>query len=170
MSAICIEILNFVQTNGIQMKKNPKISEWVNQQLAIGSFSFSLKHLHTVLPEKSDISIKFALNRLVDKGNIISISKGFYIIIPPAYQNFGILPPAMFMDDLMKYLNRPYYISLLTAAAMQGASHQQPQVHFVCTTLPSMRDSYKRGLHIKYVSKRNFPASHIIQKRQKVVL
>lgn len=147
------------------MKENTKISEWVNQQLAKGGFSFSLKYLHNVLPEKSELSIKFALKRLVDKGNIISISKGFYIIIPPAYQNLGILPPAMFMDDLMEYLKKSYYISLVSAAALHGAAHQQPQVHFVCTTLPSMRDTNKKGIQIKYVSKRNFPESHLTQKK-----
>ncbi len=147
------------------MKENRKISAWVNHQLVKGRFSFSLNYLHNVLPEKSDLSIKLALKRLVDKGKIISISKGFYSIIPPAYQNFGILPPSMFMDDLMGYLKRPYYISLISAAALHGAAHQQPQIHFVCTTLPSMRDTNKKGIRIKYVSKRNFPESHLIQKK-----
>jgi predicted transcriptional regulator of viral defense system len=101
----------------------------------------------------------------VDKNKIISISKGFYIIIPPAYQNMGILPPVLFMDDLMDYLERPYYISLLSAAALHGAAHQQPQVYFVCTTLPSMRETQKKGIRIKYVSKRNFPQLHIVQKK-----
>ncbi len=147
------------------MQENRKISDWVNHQLTNGKFSFTLKHLYAELAEKSPLSIKFALKRLVDKGKIISISKGFYIIIPPAYQNMGILPPAMFMDDLMEYLERPYYISLLSAAALHGAAHQQPQVHFVCTTLPSMRDTHKKGIQIKYVSKRNFPESNLTQKK-----
>ncbi|MEA3496861.1 MAG: type IV toxin-antitoxin system AbiEi family antitoxin [Bacteroidota bacterium] len=147
------------------MEEQSKISDWINQQLASGKYSFTLAYLHTQMPDKSYASIKFALKRLVDKNKIISISKGFYIIIPPAYQNMGILPPVMFMDDLMQYLDRPYYISLLSAAALHGAAHQQPQSHFVCTTLPSMRPTNKKGIHIKYVSKRNFPDSHIMQKK-----
>ena len=118
-----------------------------------------------MLPDKSKLSIRAALNRLVEKGLVISIYKGFYIIIPPSYQNMGILPPTMFLDDLMEYLSRPYYISLLSSAALQGAAHQQPQTYFVCTTLPSMRDTNKKGIQIKYVSKRNFPKSHLTQKK-----
>ena len=147
------------------MKEYSKISDWVNHQLALGKYSFTLTYLHDMMPDKSDNSIKLALKRLVDKNKIISVYKGFYIIIPPAYANLGFLPPSMFIDDLMEYLRRPYYISLLSAAALHGAAHQQPQTHFVCTTLPSMRNTNKKGVRIKYVSKRDFPESNIIQKK-----
>jgi len=147
------------------MEEQRKISDWVNQQLSSGKYSFILPYLRAQMPDKSYASIKVALKRLVDKNKIISVYKGFYIIIPPSYQNMGILPPVMFMDYLMQYLDRPYYISLLSAAALHGAAHQQPQSYFVCTTLPSMRSTYKKGIHIKYVSKRRFPDSHIVQKK-----
>lgn len=147
------------------MNNNRKISDWIELQLANGKYSFSLSYLQSIMPEKSENSIKMALQRLVEKKKIISIYKGFYIIIPPIYANFGLLPPTMFMDDLMKYLNRPYYFSLLTAAAQFGAAHQQPQSHYVCTILPSIRTTNKNGIRIKYVSKRSFPESHIFQKK-----
>jgi predicted transcriptional regulator of viral defense system len=147
------------------MKEHSKISSWVDHQLSRGKYSFSLAYLHEEMPNKSPSSIKLALKRLVDKNKIISVYRGFYIIIPPSYSNMGFLPPSMFIDDLMNYLRRPYYISLLSAAALHGAAHQQPQTYFVCTTLPSMRNTNKKGLQIKYVSKREFPESHIIQKK-----
>ncbi len=147
------------------MQEYNKISDWVNQQLSMGKYSFTLTNLHQKMPDKSDNATKLALKRLVDKKKIISVYKGFYIILTPAYFNMGFLPPSVFMDDLMEYLGRPYYISLLSAAALHGAAHQQPQTHFVCTTLPSMRNTNKRGMQIKYVSKRNFPESNIIQKK-----
>ena len=143
------------------MSINIKIPDWVEQQLANGRYTFALSYLQACMPEKSDESVKAALKRLVVKKKIVSLYKGFYIIIPPSYSNFGIIPPSMFLDDLMTYLNRPYYLSLLSAAAMQGAAHQQPQSYFVCTVLPSMRKTRKNGLEVKYVSKRVFPDSHI---------
>lgn len=143
------------------MNENIKISDWVEQQLINGRYTFALSYLQECMPGKSDESLKAALKRLVGKKKIISIYKGFYIIIPPSYSNYGIIPPSMFLDDLMTYLNRPYYISLLSAAAMHGAAHQQPQSYFVCTVLPSMRKTRKNGLEVKYVSKRVFPNSHI---------
>jgi len=165
LSAESVKIRIFAQTIGRIMEKQSKISEWINQQLSLGRYSFTLSYLQSEMPEKTDASIKTALKRLVAKNKIISVFKGFYIIIPPAYQNMGILPPVMFMDDLMEYLKRPYYVSLLSAAAMHGAAHQQPQVYFVCTTLPSMRGTQKKGIWIKYVSKRSFPQIHIVQKK-----
>jgi len=165
LSAKSIKFRIFVQTIGKIMKEHRKISDWIIQQLALGKYSFTLAYLHNKMPDKSDNSIKLALKRLVDKKKIISVYKGFYIILSPAYFNMGFLPPSMFIADLMEYLGREYYISLLSAAALHGAAHQQPQTHFVCTTLPSMRNTNKKGMQIKYVSKRNFPGSHIIQKK-----
>jgi len=165
LSAKSIEFRIFVQTIGETMNEHSKISDWVNQQLALGKYSFSLDYLRETMPDKSDNSIKLALKRLVDKNKIVSVYKGFYIILSPQYFNMGFLPPSMFMDDLMNYLKRPYYVSLLSAAALHGAAHQQPQTHFVCTTLPSMRNTNKKGVQIKYVSKRNFPESNIIKKK-----
>lgn len=99
------------------------------------------------------------------QGRIVSVFKGFYIIVPPNYQNMGVLPAVMFIDDLMCYLNRPYYLSLLTAASLHGAAHQGPQSHFVCTTLPTIRTTRKNGIQIEYISKRNFLDQHIVQKK-----
>ncbi len=147
------------------MKGVIKISDWINQQLARGKYSFTLAYLHINMPNRSYASIKLALKRLVDKNKIISVSKGFYIIIPPTYQNIGILPPAMFIDDLMQYLKKPYYVSLLSAASLHGAAHQQPQFSFVCTNLPSMRNTNKKGIQIRYISKRTFLELHLVQKK-----
>jgi predicted transcriptional regulator of viral defense system len=155
----------FVQTIGQYMEKQIRISDWINQQLAKGKYTFTLDYLHDNIPDKTSASIKMALKRVVDKNIIVSVYKGFYVIIPPAYRNLGILPPTMFINELMEYLQRPYYVSLLSAAALLGAAHQQPQVHFVCTSLPTMRDTLKNGIRIKYVSKRGFPESHITQKK-----
>ncbi len=142
-----------------------KISDWVAHQLTIGKYSFTLQQISNSLPDKSRAAVTAALGRLVAKGVVASMHKGFYIIIPPSYQNMGVLPPVLFLDSLMDYLQRPYYLSLLSAAALHGAAHQQPQQYFVCTVLPSMRPTSKKGIKIKYVSKRKFPDSHILPKK-----
>ena len=63
-------------------------------------------------------------------------SKGFYVIVPPEYRAVGAPPASWFIDDLMKYLDRPYYVGLLSAAAIHGAAHQQPMVFQVITDKP----------------------------------
>ncbi len=113
--------------------------------------------MHSELPSYTGIAIKRSLNRLSNKERIISIQKGYYLIIPPTYKAKGILPPSLYLDALMKELNRPYYLALLNAAAYHGASHQQPQEFFVVTTFPVLRPTLKKGLKVNYISKKEIP-------------
>ncbi len=54
----------------------------------------------------------------------------------------------------MNYLQRPYYVGLLSAAALYGAAHQQPQEYFVITDFPVLRPSHKKGLKVNFISKK----------------
>lgn len=144
------------------MKNSRKLKnaeEWVNHLLANGRYAFALQQFRADFPEQSDTANKFALKRLVDKEQIISVHKGYYLIIPPQYRSKGILPPTLFLDAFMKELDRPYYLALLNAAAYHGASHQQPQEFFVVTGFPVLRPMYKKGLKINYISKKEIPAT-----------
>lgn len=133
--------------------------EWVNLLLSKGKYLFTLQKFRADFPRHSETANKFALKRLVDKQLIISIHKGYYLILPPQYRPKGILPPSLFLDAFMKELERPYYIALLNAAAYHGASHQQPQEFFVVTGFPVLRPMQKKGLKINYISKREIPES-----------
>lgn len=133
---------------------NINVSSWVEYLEKKGRNSFSLLQLEEELPSYSEIAIKSALKRLSKKGKIISIHKGFYLIISAPYANRGILPAALFMDSFMNYLQRPYYVGLLSAASLYGAAHQQPQEYFVVTDFPVLRPSNKKGLKVNFISKK----------------
>lgn len=45
-------------------------------------------------------------------------------------------PATWFIDDLMRHLGRSYYVSLLSAAALHGAGHQQPMALQVIVDAP----------------------------------
>lgn len=126
--------------------------------MALGKYSFALDRFRADFSEQSVIAQKFALKRLVDRKQIISIHKGYYLILPPQYRLRGILPPTLFLDALMKTLRRPYYLALLNAAAFHGASHQQPQEFFVVTGFPVMRPMQRKGLKMHFISKKEIPA------------
>ena len=49
----------------------------------------------------------------------------------------GCPPASWFIDALMKYLDRTYYVGILTAAALYGAAHQQPMVFHVVADRPT---------------------------------
>ncbi len=135
------------------------MEDWVYLRLTQGKYAFALHQLRSAFLGQSNTANKFALKRLVDKGLIISIHKGYYLIIPHQYRSKGILPPSLFLDEFMKELDRPYYLALLNAAAYHGASHQQPQEFFVVTRFPVLRPMQKKGLKINYLSKKGIPVS-----------
>ncbi len=146
-------------------KEGLKIRSWIEQLQRKGKHAFSLGLLEEELPSYTSTGYKRALSRLSAKGKIVSIYKGYYLIVPPQYASRGILPPAIFLDSFMKYLGRPYYLALLNAAAYHGAAHQQPQEFFVVINLPSMRQMFKKGLKINYLIKKEIPNS-FLEKRK----
>ncbi len=133
-------------------KSDLNIQTWIEKLQAQGKNSFALEHLEKELPGYTSTGIKRVLARLSAKGKIISILKGYYLIISPQYASKGILPPPLYMDGLMKYLNKAYYVGLLNAAAFHGASHQQPQEYFIFTVLPALRPISKKGQKINFLS------------------
>lgn len=149
----------------IGKNENQRLETWVEENLARGKYGFSLEGLRQAFPQQSDTAIKLALKRLSDKGKIVSIHKGYYLIISPQYASKGILPPSIFLEAFMRYLQRPYYVGLLNAAAFHGASHQQPQEYFVVTNLPTLRPTKKRGVKLNYISVKNIPTDLLEQRK-----
>lgn len=146
-------------------KKEMPINQWLDKLLANGIYSFALDTLNHEIPGHSETAVKRSLSRLRAKGRIISLHKGYYLILPPQFLSKGILPPSMFLDSLMKHLQRPYYVALLNAAAYHGAAHQQPQEYFVVTGFPVLRPTLKKGQKINYISINEIPDSLIEKKK-----
>lgn len=129
------------------------LKDWIEQLQSNGKLAFSLSQAHEAFADLSEDAIKLALYRLSKRDKIVSIYKGYYLIIPPQYASKGILPPAVYIDGLMQFLQRPYYAGLLSAAAYHGAAHQQPQEFFIVTTLPALRATKRKGIKVNYISK-----------------
>lgn len=132
---------------------NSKVEDWINEQISFGKYGFSRPMLEAAFPSRSQTALKHSLSRLSRKGKIVSVHQDYYVIVSPEYAAWGILPPALFIDGLMKYLNRPYYSGLVNAASFYGAAHQSPQEFFVFTNFPTMRPARKKGVLINYISK-----------------
>jgi len=61
----------------------------------------------------------------------------------------------------MVHIKRPFYIGLLSAAAIHGAAHQQPQQFHVVTTGPLRRLQVK-SLSVRFFSKRTFAETPVV--------
>ncbi|MFT4553736.1 MAG: putative transcriptional regulator of viral defense system [Chlamydiales bacterium] len=119
-----------------------KIKKYLDKLVSIGRHSFTLKELEGGLGI-SKASIAVSLNRLKKAGEIVSLARGYYIIIPLEYRSLGCLPAAQFIPDLMKHLDIPYYVCLLSAGEFYGAAHQRPQVFQVM--IPYIRKNLDVG-------------------------
>lgn len=132
-----------------------------------GKYSFSLEQVRKDFPGYSEEALGLSLNRLSKKGKIVSVYKGFYVIVPPEYYSQGVMPANLFVDSLMKFLGKEYHVSLVSAAAMHGAAHQQPQEFFIMTTKPAMRSTFIKGVKINYAIKQSIHAE-FLEKRNTV--
>lgn len=75
----------------------------------------------------SSIAAYHSLRRLRKRAWLAMPRRGFYLIVDPEHRQLGALPPTSWIDDLMRFQGAPYYVGLLSAAALHGAAHQQPQ-------------------------------------------
>ena len=146
------------------MDEYKQIRYWVEDLPKQGRNTFSLLELEEKFPAKPPSQIKNALNRLVVSNRIKSVWRGFYAVVLPEYGLKGIIPPTEYIDHLMNHLNKDYYVATLSAAALQGASHQKPLAFtFVCNKIlhPKEKDDtrleplLKKRIPRKYVEIKN---------------
>jgi predicted transcriptional regulator of viral defense system len=110
--------------------KHEQARAFIDQLQTCGKYSFSIQDvLHKT--KQSRRTVNRALERLQKKRRIVLITRGFYAIVPLEYKESGVLPAEWFIHHLMDYLKLPYYVGLLSAAAMHGAAHQRPQEYQV---------------------------------------
>jgi predicted transcriptional regulator of viral defense system len=114
-------------------EKITALSKFIEQLQSQGRCTFIKSEAMNVLGISKN-AFKVAAWRLTKKKRLAHPKHNFYVIVPFEYKTLGCPPAAWFIDDLMKHLQLPYYVGLLTAAAMYGAAHQQPQVFQVVTS------------------------------------
>jgi predicted transcriptional regulator of viral defense system len=141
------------------------LDRYLTEVRAQGRYAFTIEELKNVL-NVSISALRQSLYRLRLKNEIAIIRQGFYVIVPPEYSKQGVLPPYLYIDDLMKSLEKPYYVGLLSAAALHGAAHQQPTAYTVITKSPAPRNVEK--LKIIFFPKQEFLQDGIIQKKTPV--
>lgn len=65
-----------------------------------------------------------AAERLQRRKALLNPRQGFYVVVPPQFASWGAPPPAWYIDELMRYEGQAYYVGLLKAAELHGATHQ----------------------------------------------
>jgi predicted transcriptional regulator of viral defense system len=99
------------------------LSTYIANLLSAGRVVFSIREAEQALDLTRGAFLD-AAQRLQRRKHLLNPRQGFYVIVPPQFASWGAPPPSWYIDALMLYENQPYYVALLKAAEMHGATHQ----------------------------------------------
>lgn len=115
--------------------KHEKLRDYVSRLQAMGELTFTKYRALKDLGITETAFLNSSL-RLIKKQALIKPFSGFYVIVTPEYRSMGGPPPIWYVDALMKFLDQPYYVGLLSAASFHEATHQAVMELQVVTTKP----------------------------------
>jgi predicted transcriptional regulator of viral defense system len=107
-----------------------------------------------------------AAERLQRREHLLNPRQGFYVIVPPQFASWGAPPPPWYIDALMRHETQAYYVGLLKAAELHGATHQAVMEFQVVTgkRLPKIRAG--RNLIVFYFRKDMLAVADGIEERK----
>jgi predicted transcriptional regulator of viral defense system len=116
------------------------LSTYIIRLQGTGRVTFTRAEAKDALQIKDSAFLKAAA-RLQSKNQLLNPRHGFYVVVPPQYLQWGAPPPAWYIDNLMGHEGRPYYVGLLKAAELHGATHHAVMEFQVITNkqLPKIR-------------------------------
>lgn len=128
--------------------------DWVLGLPGQGRFTFTTAEARARQAGVSTAGIAAALDRAKADRIIVSPVRGFHVVLPLEDRGAGTPSWRLFLDPLMTHLETPYYVGLLTAAAIHGASAQAAQAVQVVTPRPRRPVQVGR-LAIEFVVRRS---------------
>lgn len=126
-----------------------------------GRYIFTKEDVINLGMHNNKDSLKKALYRAQGKGIIMSPWQNFYVAIPMEYRLKGEVPPSFYIDQLMRFVGREYYVSLLSAAMFNGAGHQRAMVFQVTVQGKQIRSAIKNGTLLDFNLKKEIPYLYI---------
>ena len=140
------------------------LQKWIKDRAIHGFPTFSIEDVRETGMYSSEQILQNELYRLCSNKTIASVYRGFYVIIPVQYVLRGSVPATYYIDQLMAYLSKPYYVCMLSAAELLGAAHQRPQQFSVMTTFPKRRVISTRNVIIDWFYREELPEDALITK------
>lgn len=157
--------------------------DWIENLQFNGRITFSFEEAANKFSFRSKTAIAQSLARASQRGRIVPIYRGFYLIIPVEYSHKKMLPPIQFVNDLMEHLSKPYYVGLQSAAAIHGNAGKPRKTAvpgiiptdglgalnggeelFVVTNTKQLT-TRKKDVSIHYIIKHNIPAELLTNKK-----
>lgn len=140
------------------------LQKWIKDRAIHGYPTFSIEDVRESGMYSSEQIMKNELNRLCSNKIIVNVYRGFYVIIPVHYVLRGSVPATYYIDQLMAYLGKPYYVCMLSAAELLGVAHQRPQKFSVMTTYPRRQLVTTRNVTTDWFYRDTFPEDALVIK------
>ena len=99
--------------------------------------------------------VRVSVNNLLKSGDLISPARGLYVIVPPEHQHHGSIPAQELVPLVMKYLDANYYVALLSAGLLHGATHQKAARFQVISDKRIKHPSSFGDVEIDYIYKKS---------------
>ena len=160
----CLHVFNEFIIIFASKSFNMTLQKWIKDRAIHGFPTFSIEDVRETGMYSSEQILQNELYRLCSNKTIASVYRGFYVIIPVQYVLRGSVPATYYIDQLMAYLSKPYYVCMLSAAELLGAAHQRPQQFSVMTTFPKRRVVSTRNVIIDWFYREELPEDALITK------
>lgn len=85
----------------------------------------------------SPLAVKRQLEHLTDRVVRLPGRPSCFLVVPPEHRVRGAPPVAYWLADYCRLRRQPYYVGLLSAAALHGSAQQAVQLTQVLTTAPT---------------------------------
>lgn len=128
------------------------LSAYLDDLQSSGRVSFAREEALKTL-EVSRPALLKAAARLQKQKKLLSPRHGFYVIVPAQFHRWGAPPPDWYIEALMRHEDRPYYVGLLKAAEIHGASHQAVMEYQIITDKQIPRLTVGRSILAFYFRK-----------------
>lgn len=128
------------------------LSGYVSGLLSVGKMVFTAEEAEQALGVGRGAFLD-AAERLQSRKALLNPRQGFYVVVAPQFASWGAPPPAWYIDALMRHERHAYYVGLLKAAELHGATHQAVMEFQVISAkrLPKLRAG--RNLIVFYFRK-----------------
>ena len=128
------------------------LSSYVSGLLSAGRTVFTAEEAEQALGVGHGAFLD-AAERLQRREALLNPRQGFYVVVPPQYASWGAPPPTWYIDALMLREDPAYYVGLLKAAELHGATHQAVMEFQVVTAKRLPRIRAGRSLIVFYFRK-----------------
>jgi predicted transcriptional regulator of viral defense system len=136
----------------MMLETSSTLRDYLLQLQSGGRISFTSEEATTALGITHS-AFQASAARLQRKRLLFNPRHGFYVIVPPQYLTWEAPPPSWYIDHLMRQQGRTYYVGLLKAAEIHGATHHAVMEFQVVTDKQLSRIRAGRSFLVFYFRK-----------------